>query len=252
MSCAPACKFVGRQRGCKEGFSCNRCHLCHYARGKERRFKEAQEAFKHADVPDEIAAFAACLQSKIKQNEDAARRQETLMLASSLGSEYMCPPCSPPSTTLCVPSAPGQWTSGNKASGRILSMGTANHPHGCAAACKYVWRKQGCKEGASCQRCHLCHYTRANDRRFKEVQATGVTDFAEEAIPQAVRYNIPSARRAVTPRRREPSGSCSSTTSYTSRPSAKDSDGSWDAGILDDLAVRRTASPMRGSMTTTY
>mmetsp|Transcript_116474 Transcript_116474/g.324582 ORF Transcript_116474/g.324582 Transcript_116474/m.324582 type:complete len:287 (-) Transcript_116474:50-910(-) len=36
------------------------------------------------------------------------------------------------------------------------SVGSQGHPGGCAAPCKYFWKKKGCKDGASCSRCHLC------------------------------------------------------------------------------------------------
>lgn len=40
------------------------------------------------------------------------------------------------------------------------SVGSVNHPDGCAAPCKYVKRKGGCRLGSSCPDCHLCHWRR--------------------------------------------------------------------------------------------
>lgn len=38
----------------------------------------------------------------------------------------------------------------------IPSAGSRGHPEACAAPCKYYWRERGCKDSASCNRCHLC------------------------------------------------------------------------------------------------
>mmetsp|Transcript_67031 Transcript_67031/g.196017 ORF Transcript_67031/g.196017 Transcript_67031/m.196017 type:complete len:333 (+) Transcript_67031:55-1053(+) len=37
-----------------------------------------------------------------------------------------------------------------------LSRGSAGHPDSCGLPCKYHWKPRGCKDGASCARCHLC------------------------------------------------------------------------------------------------
>lgn len=38
-SCASPCKFAWRSRGCKEGTSCARCHLCRFTRAAHRQGK---------------------------------------------------------------------------------------------------------------------------------------------------------------------------------------------------------------------
>mmetsp|Transcript_73238 Transcript_73238/g.212098 ORF Transcript_73238/g.212098 Transcript_73238/m.212098 type:complete len:326 (+) Transcript_73238:109-1086(+) len=38
----------------------------------------------------------------------------------------------------------------------IPSIGSAGHPHKCAEFCKYAKKAKGCKDGAACNRCHLC------------------------------------------------------------------------------------------------
>mmetsp|Transcript_22882 Transcript_22882/g.71999 ORF Transcript_22882/g.71999 Transcript_22882/m.71999 type:complete len:302 (-) Transcript_22882:193-1098(-) len=38
----------------------------------------------------------------------------------------------------------------------VPSAGSRGHPGSCAAPCKYHWKKRGCKDGATCGRCHLC------------------------------------------------------------------------------------------------
>lgn len=42
----------------------------------------------------------------------------------------------------------------------LISVGTQGHPHSCAAACRYVRRKSGCRNGAACPNCHACLWTR--------------------------------------------------------------------------------------------
>eukprot|EP00418_Pyrodinium_bahamense_P054054 CAMPEP_0179161242 /NCGR_PEP_ID=MMETSP0796-20121207/78914_1 /TAXON_ID=73915 /ORGANISM="Pyrodinium bahamense, Strain pbaha01" /LENGTH=341 /DNA_ID=CAMNT_0020863317 /DNA_START=46 /DNA_END=1071 /DNA_ORIENTATION=+ len=46
------------------------------------------------------------------------------------------------------------------------SAGSVGHPHACGRACKYLSRK-GCKDGASCTRCHLCKWS-DKKCRFKD------------------------------------------------------------------------------------
>jgi len=42
----------------------------------------------------------------------------------------------------------------------VISRGSAGHPQSCAAACKHVKRKGGCKVGADCPKCHECFWVR--------------------------------------------------------------------------------------------
>jgi len=46
------------------------------------------------------------------------------------------------------------------------SIGSRGHPFCCQLACKYI-RKRGCKDGPLCTRCHLCHYTRASEKKSR-------------------------------------------------------------------------------------
>jgi len=38
------------------------------------------------------------------------------------------------------------------------SKGSKGHPYSCASACKYIKKTLGCKDGADCDRCHLCAF----------------------------------------------------------------------------------------------
>lgn len=42
----------------------------------------------------------------------------------------------------------------------LVSVGSVGHPHTCGEPCKYVLKSRGCKDGASCTRCHLCKWSR--------------------------------------------------------------------------------------------
>jgi len=56
------------------------------------------------------------------------------------------------------------------------SAGSIGHPYSCGGACKYTKTKKGCKQGALCNRCHLCFWTRASERAlnsFKELSSAG-------------------------------------------------------------------------------
>jgi len=41
-----------------------------------------------------------------------------------------------------------------------ISIGTLNHPHDCGQPCRYVRRREGCRDGASCPHCHACLWRR--------------------------------------------------------------------------------------------
>lgn len=40
------------------------------------------------------------------------------------------------------------------------SLGSVGHPFRCGPACRYTWRKAGCKNGNGCLCCHLCRWSR--------------------------------------------------------------------------------------------
>eukprot|EP00440_Ansanella_granifera_P074093 gb/GFBE01080401.1/.p1 GENE.gb/GFBE01080401.1/~~gb/GFBE01080401.1/.p1 ORF type:complete len:241 (+),score=30.98 gb/GFBE01080401.1/:1-723(+) len=46
---------------------------------------------------------------------------------------------------------------------RSFSFGSVGHSEGrCAAACKYAAKARGCKDGAECDRCHICKFSNQN------------------------------------------------------------------------------------------
>lgn len=54
---------------------------------------------------------------------------------------------------------------------RTVSRGSIGHPYSCAGSCKYAWKRRGCKDGANCERCHLCEWRRSSRKRTEETPA---------------------------------------------------------------------------------
>lgn len=46
-----------------------------------------------------------------------------------------------------------------------VSVGSVGHPHACAEACKFAWKRRGCKDGAACVRCHLCAWQKHGSKK---------------------------------------------------------------------------------------
>lgn len=65
------------------------------------------------------------------------------------------------------------------------SVGSRGHPTCCAEPCKYRKRRGGCRNGAACSECHLCHWRRQP---------------LEEQQPAAARAASPAAERVDGPR----------------------------------------------------
>jgi len=73
------------------------------------------------------------------------------MTYSSEGMAYpSCSPCSPPSA-MALPAT---------FEAAVPSRGSIGHPYQCNEACKYNSKVRGCKDGADCDRCHLCDWSR--------------------------------------------------------------------------------------------
>jgi hypothetical protein len=72
------------------------------------------------------------------------------------------PPPPPPSTFVAAATAV------------TVSRGSVGHPHTCAAPCRYVRRKGGCRDGADCPLCHVCLWQRASaGKSLAQPLATG-------------------------------------------------------------------------------
>mmetsp|Transcript_61128 Transcript_61128/g.138112 ORF Transcript_61128/g.138112 Transcript_61128/m.138112 type:complete len:291 (+) Transcript_61128:61-933(+) len=76
----------------------------------------------------------------------------------------------------------------------IASVGSIGHPLKCAMPCKYFQKKsRGCKDGQTCERCHLCHWRPAENRR-RRAQAAQQSRTANDSP----KMQSPTARRVDT------------------------------------------------------
>jgi hypothetical protein len=66
----------------------------------------------------------------------------------------------PISLMQCVVQEDDQQKQGRAPVTHMVSLGSVGHPLTCSEACKYVGKPRGCKDGASCDRCHLCKWNR--------------------------------------------------------------------------------------------
>lgn len=122
-ACAPACRYVKRRGGCRDGVTCTNCHMCFW-----RRVSPLET------VPPPPRPY-----------EDIARPDQI-------------PQCSPCERALSPSGAVR--ASVDAAALGLPSAGTWGHPHRCGLPCKYVRRKTGCRDGLDCRKCHRCHWQR--------------------------------------------------------------------------------------------
>lgn len=132
-TCAPACRYVKRQGSCRDGVLCPNCHLCFWQR-------------KAADPQPEpkLAASQPLIASNVQPSKllDADNQHvKELVQVQKVTSIKLV-------------------HTNNSDCNAVISRGTEGHPHSCNKACKYVRRKTGCREGASCPNCHACQWQR--------------------------------------------------------------------------------------------
>jgi len=73
----------------------------------------------------------------------------------------------------------------------VWSRGSVGHPHACADACKYFWKKKGCKDGASCKRCHLCTCSRQQTAMLpRRRRRSGCPHLHDAALGEACRLPL--------------------------------------------------------------
>jgi hypothetical protein len=124
VSCAEACKYYRKARSCKQGRSCTRCHLCerrHLGRWRRPRPQLVEDSSR--------VRFDAVVSDRPCRRDISVDTQE-LQIACFLFA------------------------------GTMKSLGSIGHPVACGPACRYTWRKSGCKHGSGCLCCHLCSWSR--------------------------------------------------------------------------------------------
>lgn len=63
------------------------------------------------------------------------------------------------------------------------SVGSRGHPHRCNKPCKYFMKARGCKDGANCDRCHLCTWVKESKSRHKGRKSSAESSVALELDP---------------------------------------------------------------------
>eukprot|EP00930_Biecheleria_cincta_P013371 TRINITY_DN11957_c0_g1_i1.p1 TRINITY_DN11957_c0_g1~~TRINITY_DN11957_c0_g1_i1.p1 ORF type:complete len:226 (-),score=36.69 TRINITY_DN11957_c0_g1_i1:44-721(-) len=70
-----------------------------------------------------------------------------------------CLPCERPSLVVAGDSRRSSSASeGSASTPEWQSQGSFGHPYSCGGACKYFSKPKGCKDGANCDHCHICHW----------------------------------------------------------------------------------------------
>lgn len=77
------------------------------------------------------------------------------------------------------PPVPEQAPSSAPPIGTQISIGSVGHPESCQEACKYVRRKEGCKIGARCLKCHCCFWKRPERDTRSSEQESGLPQVLE-------------------------------------------------------------------------
>jgi hypothetical protein len=122
-SCAEACKYFKKAWGCKRGAQCNHCHLC--SRHHLSKWRRPKSGAKQKPA---IVYVQPISHGPPEMRDAMVDTQELEFISAHTGA--------------------------------AKSLGSSGHPYRCAPACRYVWRKGGCKNGEKCYCCHLCHWVR--------------------------------------------------------------------------------------------
>lgn len=172
ISCAGPCKYLSmKSRGCKDGPACDRCHLCVWPRDNRRQqgVEVAAQARSGVATPTPGERTGAPLAPKAKPAAQAP--------------EVYPPPPQPAAKR--SPELTGdriEWTNQDL---EKMSPGSVNHPHGCAGACKYFRKPRGCKDGTSCNRCHVCEWQAPPRRGAQAVTVAAVNEAVGGAAAEA-------------------------------------------------------------------
>eukprot|EP00931_Biecheleriopsis_adriatica_P104124 TRINITY_DN7885_c0_g1_i1.p1 TRINITY_DN7885_c0_g1~~TRINITY_DN7885_c0_g1_i1.p1 ORF type:complete len:353 (+),score=36.73 TRINITY_DN7885_c0_g1_i1:77-1135(+) len=193
VHCAEACEYVMRKVACPDGASCLKCHAC-IPKVEEETLCDSvwtvvqpyscNEPCEHANWKAECRRGTLCPKCNKCQWQPTPRKLATSKAEEGQlvdSSECKDPPTlpSPCSFTAYGPEAPQCVVSrqplvmvtpmlhpppGLELEANPPSLGSIGHPRTCGAACKFAHKPKGCKDGALCSHCHLCHWTRKGIR----------------------------------------------------------------------------------------
>eukprot|EP00929_Paragymnodinium_shiwhaense_P072674 TRINITY_DN3688_c4_g1_i1.p1 TRINITY_DN3688_c4_g1~~TRINITY_DN3688_c4_g1_i1.p1 ORF type:complete len:457 (-),score=70.09 TRINITY_DN3688_c4_g1_i1:176-1546(-) len=167
--CAEPCRYVKRKGGCREGDKCPNCHLCFWRRRPADKHQEQPLRVgicsdnPAEDRASDVTSLDAPLQGQSstellaspgdlhrsatpEDQRDASKARSTagheVEEAAPIETDRLCLPCEA------------------EGGGAVPSRGSLGHPTSCQPACKYHRRKDGCRSGWECMKCHLCQWSR--------------------------------------------------------------------------------------------
>ena len=164
FTCAAACRYVRRKCGCRHGSDCPLCHECVWSKTstKDSGRREIQAKGGDAARSPVFVSSSEDLTDDFKRllsteacNLQPLLQQGSLPVGYSRGSTVGMESFAPPGFEM--PQA--------------MNSGSLGHPYSCGPACKYVMKSRGCKEGDTCARCHLCHWSRFSAKTLKIIEA---------------------------------------------------------------------------------
>mmetsp|Transcript_45833 Transcript_45833/g.106523 ORF Transcript_45833/g.106523 Transcript_45833/m.106523 type:complete len:530 (+) Transcript_45833:134-1723(+) len=159
--CALPCKYFGKSRGCKDGKNCMRCHICVWRHTDAKRASDedgSDEEEEEEDVPPPPMPFSeAATDEALKNPSEAAffLPAPSMVAVDLKESQARCDPAEPELLSLEVP-----MKIVTEPPNENWSLGSIGHPTACAQACKYRYRKGGCRDGRQCLCCHQCRWSR--------------------------------------------------------------------------------------------
>jgi hypothetical protein len=155
-------------------------HVRHAQQSALAQYTEKVPATRGDHANAEPHGMPETMFSCIDYEKQAQVQPLTPRAQSSMQAAYSMPPVPwvfvPVPMNIPQPQAPGTWLTEESFAGSSshssehlslvddYSLGSAGHPHSCAAACKYARKPRGCKEGKMCDRCHLCFWRKGGNK----------------------------------------------------------------------------------------
>jgi len=153
-SCSEPCKYVRRKEGCKYGAQCEKCHKCQWQRRPVAEANQKQSMVPSKGVSDDPEEHNEPTESRNPRTVIPLHE----LIASAL--EPQQPVLLTHAPLLALPATMFRPPPGLEAPAPPPSLGSIGHPQNCGAACKFAYKPKGCKDGKSCEHCHLCHWNR--------------------------------------------------------------------------------------------
>jgi len=184
-NCGPACRYVRRKKGCRNGLACTNCHKCFWRRDEQRTTavatppgllddsKQTLQGLVHlylkscidggAENRAEIAESVAEVEPRMNPERHRSPGASGLVEQAGCTDPFLEGPLERELDDAWITSTTmGLQTSEVGGHGNLdpPSIGSVGHPHFCKQACKYYRKASGCKDGNLCSCCHLCRWRR--------------------------------------------------------------------------------------------